>query len=126
LIGELIHPVHVESNVILFDDRNMVSFPKGSVLPNNLQAGVCVCWELMNLQKMQVNIHKMGYHVNYIIPCTHRRSFRPAHGHPNAPKTSALTLVLFSSTPGQRFNWFSLMNLTENKDVVLPYVVSIL
>jgi hypothetical protein len=101
----------------------MVPFPKGCELPN-LQAGVCVCWELMNLQKMQVSIHKMGYHVNYIVPATHKRSYRPAHGQPNAPKTSSLTLVLFSSTPGQRYTWFNQMTLVENKEVILTYVVS--
>jgi len=77
---------------------------------------------MLGINEMQVFIRKMGYHVNYIVPATHKRSYRPAHGQPNAPKTSFLTLVLFSSTPGQRYTWFNQMTLVENKEVILPYV----
>jgi len=106
----------------VFDDRNFITLPTKSEYPN-IQAGICVCWEMMNFPKISTVIKKMGYHVNYMIPCIHRRSFRLAHGQSTAPKTTYVTLVTFSGVPGQRLTWFSLM-APENKDLTFPFVVS--
>jgi len=120
LTGDIQTPVSVQAHVIIFDDKSVFTFPKNSTFPV-IQAGVCICWDLFNQRKCENIIQRMGYFLNYVVPCTQKRSFRPAHGQTNAPKTTFVALLLFSSSNGQKLTWFSKMN----DDISFPFLVCI-
>ncbi len=122
LIGEVSSPVEMEGNVVIFDDRSMIQLPEGSIMPK-VKAGVCICWDLWNLEKMKNTISTMGYHTNSIVPCIQKRSFR-IQGKATDPKTCCLTLILFSSSLGQKLDWFKDLP-NANKEITFPFAVCI-
>jgi len=116
-------PVQIECDLIFLDDKHTMKFPPGSVY--QFQYGIFILFDQLNFPHMMWTISSLGGVINTTIPCVTPRSQRNHYLFQNfSPKTTLVTLVIFSKKLGNHVPW--IMELAQRKgELVLPLTVCI-